>query len=807
MNSEFAIEKEILTANSFFCKVNYLYQPLHAETKEYLDSFFHKDGLINLCDQIFGHHHKSDFQDENPCWMDIANNSPNSSMASTLFRLLAPSTPFINLLDSFSLPSVDFSRKAKCSWKYENVKKSEEGHAKYTIDFPLSTLYPNSFSLLGEPNNVSLYNMTRSKCPPLLLVPFWVPPLVTRKEASSNQIMTSLPCLPLPYFILRMFCYSMRRCEKHGNEIISSRFVGIVGWMHRLHENLNSIFYQKASIEFPFYHRVLTAFIQYYTTPSLFRNLSSKIVFEETMWTSADAIAALLICSPVLFSNRNISQSIVECRRNPIYDSSIVAQLLCTSPFLTEIFNTMYINCDSKNRNTFALQRTEFSNDTLSKSVNDIIYIYLSFYRNCLIILRECLLSLDGFPNVNFVHLNNLLELWLTLMNPLSRKGNFVDDHYILCHFEAYTCITLDVLKLFTKGSLIKTLDRTGVSLFSRCLQILSTENFKQLISTFEREPITENTHLLNIFFKNCVLNWVEDQDVVLQMANFKSDKISSIAAHVYALLEQKSATCKQNGMEEDIRICLTYIEHIFPESKLLIDKWRGFLNSVVPENIYVDSSPSFFQNVSAAHILSESDKNSFFKGLKHRRVVCSDHIRFPTKNRKNNGDYLLFNITMRQEFPLIIGFTIYLDTFLNKLTETIFSNWIPKCENGHDLWLICSRNFSCCNHSSEIAIWECRICVKTYGICCRSEPIVTIKGERLQLANAPSQTKLCSWCGEVSNPNENFFISNKQDTIFLCSGCASRPFKPWCTRWMAAYKTWSFFFIIIPFILVMWAL
>ncbi|CCW61410.1 unnamed protein product [Phytomonas sp. EM1] len=805
MTTEFAVEKEILAVSSFFCKVDYPYQPLYAETKEYLDAFFRKDGFVILCDRVFGRLHDSNFHEESPCWMDIANNSPNSSMASALFRFLAPSTPFINLLDSFSLPSVEFSTKAKSSWKYESIEKPEESPAKYTVDFPLSTLYRNSFSLLGEPNDVSLYKMPRSKCPPLLLVPFWIPPLVTRKEVSSKQIMTSLPCLPLPYFILRMFCYAMRRCEKHGSGIISRRALGVIGLFHHFRENLLSFFHQKAAIEFPFYHRVLTAFIQYYTTPTLFRNLSSKIAFEEIMWTSADTIAALLICSPVLLSHRNISQPALEWHRGPVYDPSAVAQLLCTTPFLTEIFITMTINSDDKNRYAFSLRNREFQNDSLCKCSNDIIDIYSSFYRNCLISLRECLLSLDGFPCVRRVHLNNLLELWLILMNPLSRKGEFIDDRYVLRHFEAYSYITIDVLEMFAKSSLIETLDGTGISLLSRCLQILSNDNFKRLISALQCEN-SEKTALPNVILKNCVLNWAEDQDLALQMANFSSDKTCSLAAHVYALLERKSLRSLHVGIQKEVEICLTYIEQIFPISKQRIEKWRGMLNSGAPKNIPIGCSVTPFHNVSTAHILSETDKSNFFKGYKQRRVVCLDPIRFPTKSDEIYGrNYHLFDSTMRQEFPLLIGFTIFCDALLNKLTDILFSSLIQKCDNGHNLWLVHSRNYSCCNHYSEMAIWECSICEKAYGMCCRSGPTITIKGERLHLASGSNQTKLCSWCGEIFLPNGLFYVSHENNNLFLCPNCASRPFKPWCTRWIAAYKTWSYIFVILLFFLVVW--
>ncbi|ESL08987.1 hypothetical protein TRSC58_03300 [Trypanosoma rangeli SC58] len=799
------IEKHIFSLETFFRHVNYPLQPLHYETKVVLDTFFDKGGFLNLCDLTFGSYGNRvrEKREEELSWMDIGNSKPNGVVASALFRLLAPGGHLCNLLEAVSIPPNNFAACLKDSWKENMGEESDVKFPFYFFNIPMSALYASSYELLAESADTNWYNLSRSRCPPMFLIPFWNPPLVTRFEADYGQVLTSLSCSPLAYFILRMLFYLIHKAEKNGVDMVclprvdtARRRVG--AWFNILMGYVRN----SPSIELPLYHRLLTAYIQYFVSVSFIERLSSKRTLEDVQWSTSDVMAALLLSAPTFLCMRGVRQPDLEIYRAPCRDVVSGALVFKVIPFLTECVLALKQNDTDElfvgMSNYFILPQKEICVDSLVISSRDVLFSNISFYRNTLIALRQSLISLVVFRECRREHFNNSLELWYLLIKPNEKRD--VKETYVVHHYEIYSFFLVDVFSMLLKSNFLTRIDFAGASMLLRCLEVFSMNSVRNVFREVNNNDTHSRLNIIETISQHFTLNWA-DEDGAVHVLNVFETEILNLAADVCLAVE---ARIEKGDLEPVVSVPLKhshdFILNVFEGLHSVLEKSRHMHDSGCKPNrrVCASSSPS----EPLTRLNTEEEKELFFKGIRRSCGFSGSlNLRFATENKLLPGTYDFPTETgLGNEFPCLLVVTNFLDAFLHKFFEVYYSAWIPRCSRGHKMWLLSLNKFTCINHPEESALWECAFCEEVYGVCCRSNPYgrdgkKLVRVEKYQ----PDLTYYCSECYSYLPPSIVFYTSPTSKTV-LCPDCASRPFKRRSFRIFAAYKTWTI--ILLVFIL-----
>ncbi|CAG9582747.1 conserved hypothetical protein [Leishmania major strain Friedlin] len=781
-----AAEEQIRSFVEYFDRVNYPLQPLSTETKAFFGRFFGGNGFVTFCDLLLGSYCERYLaEDEEMCWMDYANLEPTKSFAVTLLSLIHPSSTFISTLEALSTPSATFGARLKKGWKNSTAARSSSF---YSLDLPLVALHPQFFKLMGEPADLNLYALPRSRCHPILLVPFWDPPVVTRRESSQQQVMTSLPCLPMGYFLFRLLLFGMKRVQRNSADFLAWRKKGnIAAWMWRAKDELYSAFYKRIPVDMPFYAQLLQSYIQIYVSATLSRHLCSKRSIADIIWTTNDATASVLILAPELLAHRELLQPVSENDRVSCKNPETLAQILFVVPLYTRM---VYAMSEESTSSPFmdcaAITSSDYSVGFLSKAQADIENIRKTLYRNCLTVLRECFLSLELEPYCKNSHFTYCLELWAVLMNPFEKQQKMAPPQYVAQHFESFGFLAVDVLNMIVKSSFVYSMTEAGAKVLKKCFLLLSQDPVVTLLVEINASQPSSHT-VAEMLARHFVLDWI-GSDGGIQLPNLHGSTTCSLAARAYVSLERLINDDTTEVMRGELKETLSLMECVFPRITQFLDTWRAS-EKATPKNSKSASVPT----MTVARPLTESEKLHFFRGGKGNPKIFAKGLRLPIRNGRvpGNRDAVL-KTSLRNEIPALLGFSRFLDSLIAKILEEYYSSVIPKCDHGHNLYLTYSKNYACTHHAREPAIWECSICEKVYGSCCRGLPC-RANGERLVTCNgASSAAQQCIVCGQVVWEDSLMFCLQHGTGAYFCPDCASRPFSHLSMRWIASYRTWA---------------
>lgn len=778
-------ENQIKGFSAYFDGVNFPAQPLSAESKSFFDTFFGGEGFISFCDFVFGPYHDK-FDNEELCWMDYANLAPTQSVAVALSGLIHPNSTFISTLEALSVPSANFSTRLRKGWKNAAEARLESF---LSTDLPLSSIYPEFYTLMTEAADCNLYTLSRAQVPPVLLVPFWEPPVVTRKELSQQQVLTSLPCSPMGYFVFRLLFFGMRRVRKNcGRYLAQQRRSSLSSWVNHVTETAYQMFYKSMPVDMPYYTQLLQSYIQIYISPSLPRHLSSKPTITDVTWTTNDTVAALLIMAPSLLARRHIQQPPDENARSGCTRRDCHAQIISVVPLHTSM---VYAMLQSRSESAIAEGLTavpvDFPFSSRCKAQCDLESIWSTLYRNCLILLRDCLLSFEQEPFCKTAHFTYCLELWAVLMNPFDKQQRPLTAQYVIHHFEVFSYITIDVLNMLVNSSFCRSMNEESVRVLKRCFFFLSLDSVAGVLSDVHASSSTSVRSVAEMVSKHFVLDWTGGNGVI-QLPDLHGNTTCDLAARAYVVLERAISGDVAAGLKNDVREALSFLSNVFPNLLARLDECRQTERSSFSNA----QSPSLRVSVVASQ-LSETDRSLFFKGGKTERKTFAKNLRLPTHNgRVPGGHHPALQTSLRDEIPLLLGYLRFVDAALVKLQELYYWRLIPKCDRGHNLWLLYSKRYSCSNHPHETAIWECSLCEKVYGSCCRGYPSQSDGGRYLVSDDLKTDIKPCSVCGQVVPDDCNLFYRENDMTTFLCPDCASRPFKGFSVRFLASYTTWA---------------
>ncbi|KAG5492276.1 hypothetical protein GH5_01193 [Leishmania sp. Ghana 2012 LV757] len=781
-----AAEEQIRSFVKYFDRVNYPQQPLCAETKAFFGRFFGGNGFVSFCDSLFGpYYQKYSADDEEMCWMDYANLAPTKSLAVTLLGLIHPSSSFISTLEALSIPSGTFGSRLIKGWKKSTAARSA---SLYLLDLPLLALHPQFFKLVGEPADSNLYTLPRSRCHPILLVPFWDPPVVTRKETSQQQVMSSLPCLPMGYFLFRLLLFGMKRIQRNNADFLAWRKnANIVTRLWRAKENVHTAFYKKIPVDMPFYAQLLQSYIQIYVSAALPRHLCSKPCVSDISWTINDAVASILILAPELLARKELLLPVSEADRFSCKNPETLAQILFVVPLYTRM---VYAMSEESSSSPFvdssAITPLDYPVNSLSKSQNDLENICKTLYRNCLTVLRDCLLSLELEPYCRNAHFTYCLELWAVLMNPFEKQQKMAPPQYVAQHFESFGFITVDVLNMIVKSSFVYSVTEADAKVLKKCFLLMSQDPVVSLLAEINESQPSSHT-LAEMLARHFVLNWIGG-DGSIQLPNLHGSTTCSLAARAYVSLERLITEDATEVVRRELKETLSLMECIFPRIGQFLDMWRA------SEKVPIKSTNSMLVPAeTVVRPLTESEKFCFFRGGKGNQKVFATGLLLPIRNGHVPGNRnSSLQASLRNEIPALLGLSRFLDALIEKCLEEYYSSVIPKCDDGHNLWLTYSKKYGCTHHAREPAIWECSICETVYGSCCRGLPFRANGEQLVSCSVASSAAQQCSVCGQVVPEDSRMFSFQHKSGTFFCPDCASRPFSVMSMRWIASYRTWA---------------
>lgn len=730
----------------YFTRLNYPREPIREDAREYLNRFFREDGFIRLCDRMFGKYFWRSESERTGCWMDTANRYPNGAVAAELFKLISPGSHFFNALEAFSASDSSFASQLKYKWNFDDAEEVQS--SKYTIDFPLGSLYQHYMRFLSE-SETDVYDLSRSSCPGFIFIPFWIPPLVTRREKSQGRILTSLRCKPLPYFFIRLIWYLFSRTDSLGQHMITDPLPSgnaIAAYFKQLFQ-LNT-----KCTSFSFYNSIATVYIQYYITPAFIRNVSSRNNLEDVTWSVRDVSAGMLLCYSLFLSSRCFPEIDYEYQRRRRSEPCSTANLFGFLPILTELYSTLYRECSTPMTITL-----DFSVDSVSRSCNDIFFVQRSTFRNCLIAIREAMFSLDNVSNCKLSCFLHLLKLWKILLNPLRPEHSRYFEEYVAAHLEAYVFVFCDILEGLLKNNFFQSVDLESALVLRKILEYYNMDAVNTLFQEFLKKSGDSSLAQYNF-----VLNWKLEDSISFLPSVFDKEALF-LATCASGAMREKMLTKKCSAsIKKEVEKCINLLEKIFPGS----------------ENSFSDASTeqSFrYFSEKAAAIYQQSE-----------RKPCT---------KKNSSDFFnkqlctrssLHSGACKDEVPFIAAISKHVDCVLVLFQEFFYRNSIPRCSLGHKLFLREKVSRKCVLHSSTNAIWCCGICDTDYCAGCRSLPI-GLKGATVLEENIiPSS---CCVCNKFVDQDCISFRDRDTAEVY-CAICASRPFLPWSVRWIASFKT-----------------
>lgn len=758
------VAHEIAHVSGYFEKINFPAQPLDKEAQEYFTKFFAIDGFIRLCDRMFGKYYFKHGSERHECWMDIANRNPKGNVAAELFKLLSPGSQFFLALEAFSAPDSSFSSNLKYEWKTD-AEDLDDTYAAHTIDFPLSALL-QSTKVLYESENADLYRLPRSSCPAFLFIPFWMPPVVTRTERSQGRILTSLRCKPLSYFFIRFIFYLFMATDAVGALLFTtndSERNGLINYLKKIVQP------EKKLLSFPFYNNLATAYIQYFVTPSIVRHIGSKKRLEDVSWSTGDICAGMLLCLSHFLSTRSFSDIDQEYRRGRQTDQTKLANIFGSLPLLSELHIT--ISRDSEQVQEFvSAAPPDFSVDSISRSCNDIYFVKRSLYRNCLIAIRETLLSLDDISKYRCLSITNIINLWKALVNPAWRDKLVPSQQYIIDHIEAYIFIVVDVLGCLAKSNFFHVINVSGATVLRETLEVL---NCDVAVSTLNR--LRNNYQFSSRLAENYVLNW-KREDGSTQLPNiFSRECIPAVSRARRAIRSKMEIKGCSQPLKSELQKCLNEMSKLFP-----IDVDDGSHIDITKELLF--HTPSTGSQPDSPAI--EKNKNKKYNS----RLL---------ENQRKSSFHWVPSPTCREEIPFLVGLSRLLDCVVINVQEVLYFSSIKRCINGHKMWLTELRGERCTLHGCNTAIWSCALCQTNYCADCKGFPMQ--RGEVLDLNHTSCFS--CSRCNKFISDRCVSFKKSSTNCVY-CSSCASRPFNPYSSRWIASYRTFTvFIFLVVIYI------
>lgn len=482
----------------------------HYESKmvtEWLIQNEHNRGFVGICDRAFG----PVTQFGGDYWVDIANRAPDSALAKELWKLLSPEGNLCRIMQSVSSPASRFVSSLQTQWKQSKVVKKAEGEKNLDpfvelYDIPLRLLGSGTSAAIGgESDTCDVTNLPSNRVPPLLLLPFWIPPVVTKEV--HGELGPALPCTMLGYFLIRMMLYLKYRAPLVGSLATADTrptwLRGIDDYFSRLLGDDTSA--PKQLQNYPFFEKLFTAYVQHLTNPQIVQSLMSSGSYYDVRWGDSETFCALMIHGPLSLWLKDTTTAESEHYRQPFFSPSTLHMLLQALHMLQPLIRCMMLACDEQSRP----QR--------DCRTNEILNLRTVFVRMVLGALRQALISLPSFCAVPPNHFRTIVSVLYALMEVPKWEEAPSVAAFVVSHYEIISGTLGDLLAAMHTTDALLLADEASLQALCEIFNLLASEPTKTVLADISRQiSAGERSAQLAAIEHGLLLCWSRDESAML---------------------------------------------------------------------------------------------------------------------------------------------------------------------------------------------------------------------------------------------------------------------------------------------------
>ena len=774
----------IRSVRDYIGKVELPLRPGHYVNDIVLDVLIKRDRFPHLCEAAFG---PLLVHDPVPpmCWLDEANNDPQSEIATELFELLKPDGLLFGIMQEVSAPSSEF-RSLLGSKKWKSATHPTDVPAPYGASFTVS------LSLLGSKvaDNVEAAADLAAvdHVPPGLLVPYWFPPIVHTPEAPVIADRETIHCTMLGYFLIRLALYGAERAHAAPEDILrvphqpqgsTASWVGegIGNLVVKIEQQLSKwTKVPKAAVTFPFYQRLLQAYTSHFVKPATLAKIVRSKSFNDIQWSLPETTAAELALLPTQIWLRAFISPQFECNRSPIIDADrdrslmIMARLAIAADYLRTVYLAL-VRAVPLTGDEQPLPRSQGPEGGTTGSTW-VHRIHRHVERTSMIVIRQMALSLPRLPCVRGEHLRNVVELWTCLTKSLTT------NELVQRHYEAVSLFT-DVLRMLSETSIDidKVLNEPLGGSICAALDVLAMPSVTWLLQELEQAAKSRkmNTDGIRAFY---LLDWSDsgnDEVASVKMA------AATFANRLYGKL-QRSSVLQLSKARKDV---MESLANIFPGCVSQPDDQptEGTQSALLETALRTaEDAKTSAARVQQNPIMTAEERALFLRGRGTTRWSPeARRIRFARET------FLEPAGPISNEFPILLPAVEVIDGILDIVQCVRFRGRLPLCLNGHFLRLVDSDLPTCSQHLEHKAIWHCPSCSVYFGLCCRNHQPRDFDGGLLHRTVCGDRT--CDRCFFALIGPNRLAYENSDTKNVLCNYCASEPYPKLSSRWIASYS------------------
>lgn len=451
------------------------------DAKEVMEALTTKNYFTTICDEAFGPMKCGDehftgatleaLQSEY-FWMDEANNSsPDSPLCSALMSLLGPEGSLFSIMQQTSKPCKGFGPMLRGSWRGDAggsaspsrsraVPSSEHTEQPFrsTTLMPVPALCDFSADILNENPDHDLASLPRERVPPLLLLPFWDPPVDLRTVIGRHPKRDSLQSTMLAHFLFRLFSFGNTRCGLHGKALLTtpppSASATISVWVDYCRKLVlgKEIVNRPAVRSLHFYQKLVLAYIDHFVSAGVVEKFNTKTYASHTQsagWTEDEIASLICLQGPAAMwlhrSNRPTSE-LDRCRISDAASLALAAQSLWA-------LEASFVKLESEVGGKGLLCE---SRDYGALASADLMFPLRTCYRSCLIAIRTMALSLPYVQCSDHVY-RDLVRLWRAVITAPVEADAAGMSAYFFHHFEAFSVIFVEMMEMMHSRSFAET--------------------------------------------------------------------------------------------------------------------------------------------------------------------------------------------------------------------------------------------------------------------------------------------------------------------------------------------------------------
>ena len=792
--------------NSTFAKVPSPVNPHHYDTKLIFEFLLERGSFLEICDRVFGPLMLDSAKqgEMNKCWMDLADDPKRTDFADALFELLSPSGHLSRIMQHVSAPPVDFVSSLQSHWK-DAGNHDREDAAPFTDPHyvPLTLLCHYTWQLMSETADTDLTTLSQDSVPSALLVPFWRPPLTAKSIPGSGQTLTALPSSMLAYFVIRMLQFLSNRSQPLGNTLMTAGPTKSAApnasasvadhlkyWWSIVDRRVMQLFspslFSAPVVQLPFFNRLFTAYLQHFAPPAKIRPLTQRQPYFEIQWDDKQVIAALLLHAPIHMWWQRERAPETEHRRTPTERPSQMATQLMSLPYLRKMWEAVSSESDV----TTGFRRRPVHQEKVATAAACLTDSKQFLYKQCIVSLRQVLISIGRFPNCPRHHIMEIMQLWTALLKTEVTDGN--DGHsWHLKRYEAMSVVLSDFFNFSQTIDLMSKADREILTAFAAILRHIRANCLgwlQQVSSLLDREP---HNPLLQAIAENQVLVWEEPDrasTVAGNIVNVCGDDMAERAvATFYSAQKRLDMVAAAQGSDEVQALgdILHNLEKLLPTvTRKSVSRQSSTSNVILSSSV---SHHRAFDNHRSGQLLEDEARHAYLVGKSRGYAFLHDDVKF--RVRSHHGEAPLAS----DEIPLLVTITSVLDRGINYVAGYLRKeSCIPRCDKGHRLY-ICEEDTACSFHPAQPAIWYCRPCNVSYGAECKG-PLIDQNGQCL--TRRVGKPCVCKRCKTVVHGHEMHL--ELTEGFQLCPQCAVVPPRISVRRVLATQKTILAFIVLL---------